>query len=86
MHITDNPAFQSLPADFLRTLDHALNQLSGQNDIEFVATLLLLSNETKKYNIEFDTSMQEALITHLKQKLPANKQNQFDNFLNMLRS
>ena len=86
MDLTKHPAFAGVDQDFLSTLQGTINSLSYKSDIEIIGTLMGISNEAKKKNVNFTPEMQAALLDYLKKRIPVNKRAQFEVFVSMLTS
>ncbi|MDF2595705.1 MAG: hypothetical protein K0R69_2046 [Clostridia bacterium] len=86
MDLTKHPAFAEVDKNFMSTLQSTINSLSSKSDIEVIGTLMAISNEAKKRNINFTPDMQAALLGYLKTRIPANKRSQFEALITMLTS
>ncbi|MDF2612983.1 MAG: hypothetical protein K0S71_769 [Clostridia bacterium] len=84
MDLIKHPAFEGVDKDFLSTLQNTINSMSYKSDIEIIGTLMAISNEAKKKNVNFTPDMQVALLDYLKMHIPANKRAQFEAFVSML--
>lgn len=86
MDLMKHPAFEGVDREFLATLQGIINSLSQKSDIEIIGTLMAISNEAKKKDINFTPAMQTALLNYLKKRIPVNKRAQFEVFVSMLTS
>jgi len=86
MDLSKHPAFEGVDKDFLATLQGTINSLSYKSDIEIIGTLMAVSNEAKKKNVNFTPTMQAALLDYLKMRIPVNKRAQFEVLVSMLTS
>lgn len=84
MDLAKHPAFEGVDKDFLATLQSTINSLSYKSDIEIIGTLMAISNEAKKKNVNFTQDMQVALLDYLKMRIPPNKRAQFEALVSML--
>jgi len=84
MDLRKHPAFKDVDRDFLTTLQGTINSSSSKSDIEVFGTIMAISNEAKKKNINFTPEMQGALLENLKTRIPANKHAQFDAFISLI--
>ncbi len=78
MDLVNHPAFASTDKSFLIYLQKTLSSLTYKSDIEVIATLMAISNEANKKNVQFTPDMQVALLEYLKIRLPINKRHQFE--------
>lgn len=78
MDLVNHPAFASTDKSFLIYLQKTLSSLTYKSDIEVIATLMAISNEANKKNVQFTPDMQVALLEYLKNRLPINKRHQFE--------
>lgn len=78
MDLVNHPAFANADKSFLTYLQNTLTSLTYKSDIEVIATLMAISNEAHKKNVQFTPEMQVALLDYLKKRLPANKRHQFE--------
>nr|WP_302598637.1 hypothetical protein [uncultured Cellulosilyticum sp.] len=78
MDLLNHPAFANADKSFLIYLQKTLNTLTYKSDIEVIATLMAISNEANKKNVQFTPEMQIALLEYLKGRLPVNKRHQFE--------
>ncbi|WP_070000825.1 hypothetical protein [Cellulosilyticum sp. I15G10I2] len=86
MDLMNHPAFKGVDQGFLSTLQGTINSLSYKSDIEIIGTLMAVSNEAKKKNVNFTPDMQAALLDHLKSRIPVNKRAQFEAFVSLMTS
>lgn len=84
MGFYDHPAFQGLDKNFLLSLERKLNGLRGKNSNEVLATLMSISTEAQRYNVNLSPTQQQVLMQHLRSNLPANKRGQFDAIINIM--
>lgn len=84
MGFYDHPAFQGLDKNFLLSLERKLNGLHGKNSNEVLTTLMTISTEAQKYNVNLSPAQQQVLMQHLRSNLPANKRSQFDAIITMM--
>ena len=78
MDLISHPAFAHADKDFLIYLQKTLSTLTYKSDIEVIGTLMAITNEATKKNIQFTPEMQIVLLEYLKNRLPLNKRHQFD--------
>ncbi len=86
MDLMKHPAFKDVDQSFVSTLQGTVNSLSAKSDMEIIGTLMAISNEAKKKNVNFTPDMQAALLNHLKTRIPANKRAQFEAFVSLITS
>lgn len=84
MGFYDHPAFQGLDKNFLLSLERKLNGLRGKSSNEVLATLMAISTEAQRYNVNLSPAQQQVLMQHLRSNLPANKRSQFDAIINLM--
>lgn len=86
MDLAQHPAFIGVDSEFLISLQKTLSTLTYKSDIEVIGTLMAISNEANKKNVQFTSDMQLALLEYLKSRLPVNKRGQFEAMIKMLAS
>ncbi len=86
MGFYDHPAFQGIDRNFLFYLERTFSNLKGTNSNEVMSTLMTVSTEAKRHNINLNPAQQQVLFQHLRNSLPPNKRPQFDMILTMMRN
>ncbi len=86
MDLIKHPAFKEVDHEFITSLEKTISSVSGKSDIEVIGTLMAISNEANKKNVQFTSDMQIALLEYLKSRIPAHKQPQFEALVSLIAS
>jgi hypothetical protein len=84
MNFYDHPAFSGVDKNFLASLEQKVGSLSGKDTTEVLTALVAITNEARRYQVQFTPERQQILIEHLRNNLPIQKRKQFDALVGMM--